>query len=133
MRMHTYYDKAASVVLDVLWDDLAFREFFHQHDYTLSDLGPLIRVVFVPAYLSVRDALQGGELELLEAQVTEDLLTPLYDRANFRELWESWDQSTRDAFLREQSEMKLAQLLVMVYDQQLADAYRQAFLAYIGR
>jgi len=126
------YDKAASVVLDTLWDDAEFRSFFHALDYSLNDLGPLIHEVFVPAYLRVRRSLQGGELEMLEAQVTEDLLAPLYDRPNFRELWESWDQATREEFLREQSEMQLGQLLVMVYDSQLAEAYKQAFLEYLG-
>ncbi|MCD4687050.1 MAG: hypothetical protein K8S97_14065 [Anaerolineae bacterium] len=126
------YDKAASVVLDALWEDHDFRAFFHDHDYTLADLGPLIHVVFVPAYLDVKALLSSGELALLEAQVTEDLLAPLYDRPTFREAWESWDQATRHEFLREQSEMQLARLLVMVYDAQLAVAFQEAFLNYLG-
>lgn len=126
------YDKAASVVLDALWEDMDFRAFFHARDYTLADLGPLIHTVFVPAYLSVKALLSQGELALLEAQVTEDLLAPLYDRPTFREAWESWDQATRDEFLREQSEMQLARLLVMVYDAQLVQAYQEAFLDYLG-
>ncbi len=125
------YDKAASVVLDTLWDDVEFRSFFYALNYSLNDLGPLIREVFVPAYLRVRRSLQGGELEMLEAQVTEDLLAPLYDRPTFREMWESWDQATKEEFLRAQSEMQLGQLLVLVYDTQLAEAYKQAFLEYL--
>jgi hypothetical protein len=125
------YDKAASAVLDTLWEDHQFRSFFYQYDYELSDLGPLIPSVFVPAYLSIKRTLQGGALEMLEAQVTEDLLTPLYDRPNFRVMWEEWDQATREAFLREQSEMQLGLLLVMVYDAQLVEAYQQAFLDYL--
>lgn len=126
------YCKAASAVLDTLWDDQDFRSFFYDLGYELSDLGPLTHDVFVPAYLSIKRLLRGGELEMLEAQVTEDLLAPLYDRPNFREIWSAWDQATRDAFLREQSEMHLAQMLVMVYDARLADAYKQSFLDHLG-
>lgn len=126
------YCKAASLVLDTLWDDDEFRDFFYDYEHELADLGPLIHDVFVPAYLRVKQLLQSGELSILEAQVTEDLLAPLYDRSTFREMWESWDQATRNEFLREQSEMKLAQLLMMVYDLQLAEAYRAAFLDHLG-
>jgi len=126
------YCKAASSVLDTLWDDQDFRNFFFDLGYELSDLGPLTHDVFVPAYLSIKRLLRGGELEMLEAQVTEDLLAPLYDRPNFREIWGAWDQATRDAFLREQSEMHLAKLLVMVYDARLAEAYKQSFLDHLG-
>lgn len=125
------YCKAASAVLDTLWEDEGFRAFFYDLGYELADLGPLTHDVFVPAYLQVKRSLEGGALEMLEAQVTEDLLAPLYDRDNFREMWESWDQPTRDAFLREQSEMQLGRLLVMVYDGPLAEAYKDSFLAYL--
>lgn len=121
------YCKAASAVLDTLWEDREFRAFFHERGYELSDLGPLTHDVFVPAYLHVKRALQGGELEMLEAQVTQDLLAPLYNRPSFREFWEAWDQSTRDEFLREQSEMQLAGLLMMAFDQRLSDAFKRAF------
>lgn len=125
------YCKAASAVLDTLWDNMEFRDYFHEQGYELGDLGPLTHDTFVPAYLSVKKLLKGGALEMLEAQVTEDLLGPLYDRPNFREIWEAWDQPTRDEFLREQSEMQLGLLLVMAYDAQLADAYQQAFEQYL--
>lgn len=127
-----YYDRAASVVLDALWQNAEFRAFFHQYDHTLADLGPLVHRVFVPAYLQVKASLQGGPLELIEAQVTEDLLTPLHDRPTFRELWEHWDAATRAAFLREQSEMALAQLLVQTHEAPFSDAYRQAFRAFLA-
>lgn len=127
------YCKAASAILDNLWDDTEFRAFFYDLGYDLSDLGVVTHDVFVPAYLSIKRLLQGGALEMLEAQVTEDLLAPLYDRPNFRELWEAWDQPTRDAFLREQSEMQLGRLVAMAYDGQLADAYKQAFLTHISQ
>jgi hypothetical protein len=126
------YCKAASLVLDMLWEDDDFRVFFYDQDYVLADLGPLTHDVFVPAYLTVKRLLRSAELGMLEAQVTEDLLTPLYDQPNFREAWESWDQETRHAFLREQSEMHLARLLMMVYDSFLAEAYQEAFLDYLG-
>jgi hypothetical protein len=125
------YCKAASLVLDTLWDDDSFREFFYDYDHELADLGPLIHDVFVPAYRRVKRLLQSSELAMLEAQVTEDLLEPLYDRPSFREIWDSWDQTTRDEFLREQSEMQLAQLLMMVYDGQLDEEYRAAFLDHL--
>jgi hypothetical protein len=124
------YCKAASAVLDVLWENDDFRDFFYELGYELAELGPLTHDVFVPAYLKVKRTLQGGELEMLEAQVTEDILGPLYDRPSFRDIWEAWDQPTREAFVREQSEMELGRLLVMVYDTQLDEAYRQAFIAY---
>lgn len=126
------YDQAASVVLDTLWADREFRHYFHQHDYTLPDLGPLLARVFVPAYLRAKEALRGGPLELLEAQVTQDLLTPLYDQPTFREAWDQWDAPTRDAFLREQSEMALAQLLVATYPALLSTFYREAFRAFLA-
>lgn len=125
------YDKAASAILDTLWEDDTFRAFFRQHGYDLGALGPLISRVFVPAYLRVRRTLEGGALEMLEAQVTEDLLGPLYEQPNFRAMWEAWDQPTRDAFLREQSEMQLGRLIVMVYADTLRDAYQAAFLAFL--
>jgi len=127
------YCKAASAVLDHLWEDREFRAFFHSMGYELGDLGPLTHDLFVPAYLSVKHSLKGGALELLEAQVTEDLLAPLYARDRFREMWEAWDQATRDAFLREQSEMQLAQLVVLAYDAQLGEAYQHSFLNYLQR
>ncbi|MBN1563230.1 MAG: hypothetical protein JXA10_05290 [Anaerolineae bacterium] len=126
------YCKAASLVLDTLWEDDDFRDFFYDHDYELADLGPLIHDVFVPAYRQVKGLLKSDELAMLEAQVTQDLLEPLYDRPSFREMWESWDEPTREAFLREQSEMQLAQLLMMVYDRQLEEAYRGAFLDHLS-
>jgi hypothetical protein len=124
------YCKAASTVLDTLWEDGEFRAYFRGLGRDLGSLGPLTHDVFVPAYLGLKRSLQGGELELLEAQVAEDMLAPLYDRPHFREMWEAMDQAARDLFLREQSEMQLAALLVMAYDAQIAEAYKQAYQAY---
>ncbi len=125
------YDKAASVVLDALWERQDFRAFFYRHNYALPDLGPLIHRVFVPAYLRVKESLQGGELELLEAQVADDVLVPLYRRPNFRKMWDSWDQETRDVFVREQIEMALARELLRHYETLFLNAYYQAFEAYL--
>ncbi len=125
------YDKAASVVLDTLWERPEFRAFFYQHGYTLSALGALVHKVFVPAYLHVRESLQGGELELLEAQVTDTVLVPLHNRPSFREMWESWDQETRDAFVREQIEMELARAMVERHGPLFEQAYRRAFEAHL--
>ena len=127
------YCKAASAVLDTLWVDAGFRDYFRHQGTDLRQLGVIMHSVFVPAYLDVRQGLAGGPLELLEAQVTEDLLGPFYDRPGFRELWDAWDQSTRDAFLREQSEMGLGRLLVAGYASALADAYCRAFEVHVHR
>ncbi|MBN2303974.1 MAG: hypothetical protein JXQ72_05830 [Anaerolineae bacterium] len=124
------YCKAASAVLDTLWQDEDFRVFFHRQGCDLGDLGRLTHDVFVPAYLRVKRGLEGGTLEMLETQVVDDLLMPLYARDTFRAMWESWDQATRDMFLREQSEMQLSELLVQVYGGRLVEAYRQAFQKY---
>lgn len=126
------YDKAASTVLDLLWQDHTFREFFYRRGVTLGELGPLIPAVFVPAYQDIKASLRGGKLELLEAQITDDVLMPLADRPTFRAMWQSWDQPTRAEFLREQSEIKLAERLVQSHGRQLADAFQQAYRAYRG-
>jgi hypothetical protein len=110
------YCKAASAVLDTLWESEDFRDYFYELGYDLAELGPLTHDVFVPAYLAVK--------------VTEDILGPLYDRPSFRDIWEAWDQEMREAFVREQSEMELARLLLMVYDVQLSDSFQRAFAAY---
>jgi hypothetical protein len=127
------YCKAASVVLDELWNDDNFRSFIYDYGHELADLGPLTHMIFAPAYCQFKSSLRGGELDMLEAQVTQDLLGPFYNRPSFREMWEAWDQATRDAFLSEQSEMKLAEMLVMVFQPQLDAAFREAFLGYIDR
>lgn len=125
------YDKAASAVLDNLWEDWDFRAFFHTRGYELVDLGSLVSAVFVPAYLAVKRSLTGGQLEMLEAQVTEDVLAPLHNRPSFREAWDQWDQATRDQFLREQSEMQLGLQLVSAYRPALSKAYQDAFLKHL--
>lgn len=123
-----YYCKAASAVLDILWDDM--RGELSAHGIDLSDLGPLTHEVFVPAYRKVREGIDAQGLMMLEAQVTEDLLQPYYDRPGFHEVWDEWDQETRDSFIREQSEAKLAELLLKFYADDFIDAYQTAYAVY---
>ncbi len=127
------YTKAASFVLDTLWEDDDFRDYFYNLDAELADLGPLTQIVFEPAYLALKAGLDDTALQMLEAQVTTDLLTPLYRRPGFREMWEQWDSQTRQDFIDEQSELQLAKLLIQVYDRQLDAAYRAAYASYLAQ
>jgi hypothetical protein len=127
------YDQAASKVLDLLWEEEDFRSYFHSLGADLSDLGPLTVEVFVPAYLKVKKGLDAQSLELLEADVTQDLLEPFYDRPGFRQVWAEWDQETRDEFIREQSEVRVATLLIQIYADQFAEAYKASFETYHAR
>ena len=126
------YTKAASYVLDTLWKAETFRVYFYDLDTDLTDLGPLVQIVFEPAYLKVKQTLEPAALHRLEAQVTTDLLTPLYRRPGFREMWEQWSEKTRQDFIHEQSELQLAKLLIQVYDQELATAYQKAYAGYLA-
>ncbi len=125
-----FYCKAASTVLDTLWSEPDVRGYFHSLGVELSDLGPLTHEVFVPAYRSVRDQLDAEAMSLFEAQVTEDLLTPFYDRPGFRQVWDEWDQTMREEFIREQTELNLAQLLIRFYAEEFTDSFKDAFAVY---
>jgi hypothetical protein len=124
------YCKAASRVLDTLWEDQEFRAHFHDQRVELGQLGHLTHEVFVPAYLSVKQQLDPAALLMLEAQVAEDLLTPYYNRPGFREIWDEWDQDTRQAFVGEQSEAELANTLLYLYATNFAEAFQAAYAAY---
>lgn len=126
-----FYCKAASTLLDMLWEEAGMREYFHDQGVDLSALGPLTHEVFVPAYRHVKDHLDSNALMLLEAQVTQDMLEPFYDRPGFRQVWDEWDAPTRDEFIREQSELQLAQLLYNFYAEEFADAYKTAYRAHV--
>jgi hypothetical protein len=93
----------------------------------------LTHEVFAPAYLQMKGNLDSEGLALLEAEVTEDLLSPYYERPGFRRIWDEWDQETRDSFVREQSEVALAQLLLKLYAEDFADAYKAAYADYRRR
>ncbi len=125
-----FYCKAASMVLDTLWAEPDVRQYFHALGVELSDLGPLTHEIFVPAYRAVKDQLDTEAMSLFEAQVTEDLLTPFYDRPGFRQVWDEWDQAMREEFIREQTELSLAQLLIRFYAEEFTDSYKEACAGY---
>ena len=125
-----FYCKAASTVLDTLWVDADLRDYFRDFGIDLTVLGPLTHEVFVPAYRAVKDQLDLEAMTMLEAQVTEDLLAPYYDRPGFRQVWVEWDQNTRADFIREQSELQLATLLLRFYADAFAEAYKAAYKTY---
>lgn len=127
------YTKAASHILDTLWEDDDFRQYFYDLDAELADLGPLVQLVFEPAYLRLKSEMDPNALEMLESQVTTDLLAPLHRRPGFREMWEQWDADTRQDFIDEQTELQLAKLLIQVYDRQLDAAYRAAYANYLAQ
>lgn len=123
--------RAASRVLDYLWDDPDFRAEFTLEGFELGALAPLLHEVFAPAYRRVRRSLEGGPLEMLEAQVAETVLTPLQEQPHFRDLWREWTQHERSLFLRENSEMLLGERLAEAYPSLFADAFLDAFRAFL--
>lgn len=123
--------RAASRVLDYLWDDPGFRDEFTRAGYDLGALAPLLHEVFAPAYRRVRRSLEGGPLEMLEAQVVEMVLVPLNEQPRFRDLWREWSQHERSLFLRENSEMLLGELLTEAYPSLFSDAFLDAFHTYL--
>lgn len=127
------YTKAANYILDTLWEDESFRAYFYAQEIELADLGPLIKIVFEPAYLRFKADQDPNALQLLESQITEDLLAPLRKQPNFTRMWEEWDQQTRDEFVQEQSELQLAKLLIQVYESILVDVYQQAYSLYVAQ
>lgn len=124
------YTKAASFILDTLWQDDGFREYFRHLGVSLADLGHLIDTVFVPAYLWFKRSLDPADLARFQKSVVVPLIIPLLRQPSFREMWEQWDQATQLAFVREQTELPLAKLLIQVYHQQLGAAFRQAYARY---
>src|SRR5579859_1878051 len=122
--------KAASAVLDILWQNPDVRTEFYEMGADLSDLGPLTHEVFVPAYRKFKDSLDTSALSMLEGQVTQDLLEPVFDKATFREAWAGWNDDTRDGFVREQTEVKLVELLMKFYEDDFLEAYKAAYAAY---
>jgi hypothetical protein len=125
--------KAASIVLDYLWEDPGVRSDFGEYGVDLAALGPLTHEVFVPAYRKFKENLDVAALSMLDAQVIQDILEPHYDKKTFREAWDEWGDSTRSGFVREQSEVKLAQLLMHFYADDLFEAYKSAYVAYRAR
>ena len=126
------YTKAANFVLDALWENETFRAHFHDLGAELADLGPLTQIVFEPAYLRFKTEQDPDAMYMLESQIEEDLLAPLRKQPNFQRMWDEWDQATREAFVKEQSELQLARLLIQVYDNGLAAAYQRAYSDYLA-
>ncbi len=124
------YCRAASAVLDALWEEPDIREHFQAQGASLHDLGRLTHEVFADAYCFIRANIDPQGLSMLEADVTTQLLTPFYDRSTFREVWEEWDEPTRDAFIREQLEEQLARLLIHFYFDEFAGAFKTAYAGY---
>ena len=124
--------KAASTVLDMLWEDPNVRKEFEVLGADLNDLGPLTHEVFVPAFLQFRKTLDTSSFSMLDAEVTQDLLEPHYDQPTFREAWKSWGDETRGSFLREQTEVKLAQLLMRFYADDFLKNYKAAYVQYLA-
>src|SRR5579859_1551647 len=123
--------KAASAALDILWQDPEVRVAFGEMGADLSDLGPLTHEVFVPAYRKFKDSLDISALSMLDAQVTQDLLEPVFEKPSFREAWEGWNEDTRNGFVREQTEVKLVELLMKFYADDFLEAYKAAYAAYL--
>ncbi len=122
--------KAASAALDILWQDPEVRSTFYEMGADLSDLGPLTHEVFVPAYRKFKDSLDVSALTMLDAQVTQDLLEPVFEKPSFRQAWEGWNEDTRNGFVREQTEVKLVELLMKFYADDFLEAYKAAYADY---
>ena len=125
--------KAASVVLDMLWEDDEVRDEFRALGADLADLGPLTHEVFVPAYLNFKSNVDVTALSMLDAQLTQDFLEPHYEKKTFREAWDTWDDSTRNGFVREQSEIMLARLLMNFYTDDFFQLYKAAYQGYLAQ
>ena|ERR1051326_1841780 len=123
--------KAASAVLDMLWEDADVRDEFRILGADLSELGPLTHEVFVPAYRKFKNNLDITALAMLDAQLTQDFLEPHYEKKNFREAWDEWGDTTRSGFIREQSEVMMARLLMNFYANDFFQLYRAAYKSYI--
>ena len=122
--------KAASAVLDMLWEDERVRAEFLRLGADLNTLGPLTHEVFAPAYRRFKKNLDPTAILMLDADVMQDVLRPHYEKDNFREAWDDWGDATRSGFVHEQSEVKLAQLLMRFYAEQFFDAYKSAYVVY---
>ena len=122
--------KAASAVLDMLWEDARTRAEFGDLGADLNILGPLTHEVFAPAYRRFKKNLDPTAVLMLDAEVVQDVLKPHYEKDSFREAWDEWGDSTRSGFVHEQSEVKLAQLLMRFYAEQFFEAYKSAYVVY---
>jgi hypothetical protein len=122
--------KAASAILDMLWEDPRVRDEFSRLGVDLSTLGSLTHEVFAPAYRRFKKNLDAAALSMLDADVVQDVLKPHYEKDTFREAWDDWGDATRSGFVQENSEVKLAELLMRFYNDEFFEAYRSAYVVY---
>src|SRR5579859_4676705 len=123
--------KAASAVLDLLWEDPDVRAEFQALGADLAELGPLTHEVFVPAYRKFKNSVDITALAMLDAQLTQDFLEPHYEKKTFREAWDEWGDTTRTGFVREQSEIMMARLLMNFYANDFFQLYKAAYKTYL--
>lgn len=122
------YTSAASEILDRLWDNYeGFAAYFHARDVSLRDLGHLLEEVFVPAYLHVKSNLDRGALYSLNNEITENVLGGLLNKPGFRDLWNEWDDHTRQTFLQEPIEELLGRILFEEHAEQFARVFIAAY------
>ncbi|MEP7284482.1 MAG: hypothetical protein ABI947_01780, partial [Chloroflexota bacterium] len=127
------YCKAASAVLDMLWESPTARDQFAALGADLSTLGPLVHEVFVPAYCQFKNQQDVATLARLDAEISNELLAPYYEKPTFKEIWADWGDSTRGAFMREQFEAKLAIVLTRYNGDALLKGYTAAYSAYLQK
>ncbi|MBI5930285.1 MAG: hypothetical protein HY862_13325 [Chloroflexi bacterium] len=125
------YTSAASEILDRLWEGYeGFAAYFHERDVSLRDLGHVLEEVFVPAYLHVKSNLDRSALYSLQHEITEDVLGGLMHKPGFRNLWDEWDDHTRQTFLQEPIEEQLGRMLFEGHADQFAQIFIAAYEAY---
>ncbi len=125
------YTSAASEILDRLWENYdGFAAYFHARDVSLRDLGHLLDEVFVPAYLHVKSNLDRGAVYSLHHEITENVLGGLLNKPGFRDLWDEWDDHTRQTFLQEPVEELVGRILFEDYAEQFAQMFIAAFERY---
>lgn len=121
---------ASSAVLDLLWDDPAFRAHFHASGYELRDLARLLDAVFRPAYLRFRESVPENERDIIWRGVVEELVLELLENPAFMSAWRDWDSEYRQNFMAVQAEHPFGVRLAKLYTDAARAAYQQAFDAY---
>lgn len=119
------------MVLDTIWESPTAREKFYEMRADLATLGPLIHEVFAPAYKAFKERQDVATLAALTREVTDEMLEPYLKRATFKEVWENWGDQTRELFVREKLEVRLAVMMMKSYGEELFEAYRVAYAHYL--
>jgi hypothetical protein len=127
------YCKAASTVLDLLWEAPTARNHFTRLNADLPGLGALVHQVFAPAYKAFKARQDVSTLAGFDEQVRNELLSPFVEKPTFREAWGNWGDETRNTFLREQFEAKVAALLMRHYGEELFQVYKAAYADYLSK